>query len=124
MRQVREPFDLHWHRVVLTIMKGMSSDLVLGYHCFAVDVVMEFCYGKNLDATRAPDFQSDFVLAAQAVPPVLTIRKYSMLLVKAMRYIPLWFGKNYGSSTTRALFSLREVRTRPRARVVIDVPLP
>jgi hypothetical protein len=95
---------------------------VLGYHCYAVDVVMEFCYGKNLDATRAPDFQSDFVLAAQAVPPVLTIRKYSGLLVKAMRYIPIWFGKNYGSPVTRALFSLREVRNGPRARVVVDAP--
>lgn len=122
LRQVRKPFDLVWRRgpLVLTIKKGNSSDLVLGFHCFSFDVIMAFCYAKNWDTTRVPDFKSDIVFASQAVLPILTIRKYSGILVKMMRYIPLWFGKNYGSVVTRSLFSLREVRNRPEARVVID----
>ena len=98
--------------------KGKSSDLVLGFHCFSVDVITAFCYAKNWDATRAPDFKSDIVLASQAVLPILTMRKYSGALVKIMRYIPLWFGKKFGSPVTRALFMLRAVSIRPTARVV------
>jgi hypothetical protein len=81
---------------------------------------MAFCYAKNWDTTRVPDFKSDIVFATQAVLPILTMRKYSGILVKMMRYIPIWFGKNYGSVVTRSLFSLREVRNRPEARVVIN----
>jgi cytochrome P450 len=106
--------------VILTINQGKSSDLVLGFHCFSFDVIMDFCYAKNWDTTRVPDFKSDIVFACQAVLPILTMRKYSGLLVKAMRYIPIWFGKKYGSVVTRSMFSLREVRNRHEARVIID----
>lgn len=88
---------------------GKSSDVVLGFHCFSFDVIMAFCYAKNWDTTRVPDFKSDIVFATQAVLPILTMRKYSGILVKMMRYIPIWFGKNYGSVVTRSLFSLREM---------------
>ncbi|KAI9459866.1 putative P450 monooxygenase [Lactarius psammicola] len=87
---------------------GESSDLVLGFHCFSVDVIMDICYGKNWDATKVPDFQSDIVLASQAVLPIITVRKYSGTLVKVMRHIPTWFGKRSSSPVTRALFFLRE----------------
>lgn len=91
--------------------EGKSSDLVLGFHCFAVDVIMAFCYAKDWDATNVPDFKSDIVIASQNVLPILTMRKYSGTLVKMMRYIPVWFGKNFGSPVTRALFLLREMIT-------------
>lgn len=92
--------------------EGKSSDLVLGFHCFSLDVIMDFCYAKNVDATRVPDFKCDIVLASEVVLPILTIRKYSSILVKTMPYIPIWFGKNYGFPITRSLFSLKEVRNR------------
>ena len=86
---------------------------------------MEFCYAKNVDATRVPDFKCDLVLASQVALPILTTRKYSTILVKTMRHIPIWFGKNYGFRITRSIFSLREVRNRPKARAAIDAsPLP
>ncbi|KAH9056807.1 PAH-inducible cytochrome P450 monooxygenase PC-PAH 5 [Lactarius vividus] len=72
-----------------------SSDLVLGFHCFAVDVIMNLCYAKNWDATKVPDFRS------------------------MMRYIPMRIGKKYGTPVTKALFFLREVSIRPKARVVV-----
>jgi len=100
--------------------KGKSSDLALGFHCFAVDVIMDICYAKNWDATKVPDFQSDIVLASQAVLPIITMRKYSGTLVKMMRHIPNWFGKKVGSPVTRALFLLREVSILPKARVAIE----
>ncbi|KAI9459862.1 putative P450 monooxygenase [Lactarius psammicola] len=70
---------------------GKSSDLVLGFHSFSIDVIMAFCYAKNWDATKVPDFQSDIVLASQIVISITTVRKYSDTLVKMMRYIPMWF---------------------------------
>ncbi|KAH9057597.1 putative P450 monooxygenase [Lactarius vividus] len=87
---------------------GKSSDIFLGSHCFSIDLVMAFCYAKDWNATKVPNFQSDIVLASQAVLPIITMRKYSSTLVKMMRYIPNWFGKKVGSSVTRALFLLRE----------------
>ena len=100
--------------------KGKSSDLALGFHCFAVDVIMDICYAKNWDATKVPDFQSDIVLASQAVLPILTMHKYSGPLLKMMRYIPMRFGKNFGTPVTKALFLLREVSILPKARVAIE----
>ncbi|KAH9055044.1 putative P450 monooxygenase [Lactarius vividus] len=55
---------------------GKSSDLVLGFQCFSVDVITAFCYAKNWDATKAPDFESDIVLASHAVLPLFTMGKY------------------------------------------------
>ncbi|KAN0142182.1 putative P450 monooxygenase [Lactarius tabidus] len=113
---VRQMQDLIKERVIVLCdalahqsAAGKSSDLVLGFHCFSFDVIMDFCYAKNWDTTRVPDFKSDIVFACQAVLPILTMRKYSGLLVKAMRYIPIWFGKKYGSVVTRSMFSLREM---------------
>ncbi|KAH8993121.1 putative P450 monooxygenase [Lactarius akahatsu] len=85
-----------------------SSDLVLGFHCFAVDIIMNLCYAKNWDATKVPDFRSDIVLASQAVLPIFTMNKYPGPLLKMMRYIPMRLGKKYGTPVTKALFFLRE----------------
>jgi len=104
--------------------KGKSSDLVLGFHSFGVDIIMAFCYAKNFDATKVPDFQSDIVLAAEVSMPIVTLRKYSGTLVKVMRYIPMWFGKKFGSPVTRAVFLLHAVSIRPKARVAIDTSPP
>ncbi|KAI9455335.1 putative P450 monooxygenase [Lactarius psammicola] len=86
---------------------GKSSDLVLGFQCFAVDVIMAFCFAKNWDATKAPDFESEVVLASHAVLSFLTMGKYSGVFVKIAGYIPIWFGSNFGPPVTRALFLLR-----------------
>ncbi|KAI9435560.1 putative P450 monooxygenase [Lactarius indigo] len=109
MERVNVLCDALAHQFAAGDTKGKSSDLVLGFHCFSVDVIMAFCYAKDWDATRVPDFQSDIVLASQAVLPIITMRKYSGTLVKIMRRIPMWFGKNFGSPVTRALFSLRKM---------------
>ncbi|KAF8271518.1 hypothetical protein EI94DRAFT_1698069 [Lactarius quietus] len=53
-------------------MQGLVQE-----RCFTVDVIMAFCYVKNWDATKAPDFESDIVLAFHAVAPIITMAKYS-----------------------------------------------
>ncbi|KAI0258151.1 cytochrome P450 [Gloeopeniophorella convolvens] len=90
---------------------GKSSDFLHGYQCFAVDVVMFFCYAKTLDATRAPNFEADVVLASEAVLPILTIGKYSGLFVRLVRHIPASFAIRFGSPLIRSLFLLRKMLT-------------
>ncbi|SRR6266404_7598890 len=103
--------------------KGKSSDFVLGFQCCAVDIITAFCYAKNWDTTKAPDFNSKIVLAFQAALPILTMRKYSSTVIRVMRFIPPWFGKKVGSPVTRSLFVLRGASNLfwpPEARVAID----
>ncbi|KAI9435562.1 putative P450 monooxygenase [Lactarius indigo] len=104
---VQERVNVFCDALVHQFAAGKSSNIFLGFHCFSVDLIMAFCYAKDWNATKAPDFQSDIVLASQAVLPIITMRKYSSTLVKMMRYIPNWFGQKVGSSVTRALFLLR-----------------
>ncbi|KAH9177355.1 putative P450 monooxygenase [Lactarius sanguifluus] len=105
---VQERVNVFCDALAQQFAAGKSSDIFLGSHCFSVDVVMAFCYAKDWNATKVPEFQCGIVLASQAVLPVITMRKYSSTLVKMMRYIPNWFGKKAGSSVTRALFLLGE----------------
>ncbi|KAH8984300.1 putative P450 monooxygenase [Lactarius hatsudake] len=96
--------DVIQERVGRSDIKGKSSDLMLGFQSFGVDVIMAFCYAKDWDTTKVPDFQSDIVIASQVAIAVTTLSKYSRTLVKMTRYVPMWVGKNFGSRMTRAVF--------------------
>ena len=89
---------------------GKSSNLNLGFRCFTTDVIMLFCYNKCLEATKAPDFHADIVTTFQIVLPVLSLCKYSRILVTLLHYLPPWLGKKIGPPTILAVYQLREVR--------------
>jgi hypothetical protein len=89
---------------------GKSSNLYLGFRCYATDVLMLFCYNKCLDTTNDPDFHADLVIASESMLPILSLAKYSGFLVTLLHYFPAWLAKNLGSSVLAALFRLREVR--------------
>ena len=89
---------------------GKSSNLYLGFRCFATDVLMLFCYNKSLEATLAPDFHADIVVASETMLPYLSLSKYSRIFVMLVHYFPAWLAKNSGSPVLAALFHIREVR--------------
>jgi hypothetical protein len=89
---------------------GKSSNLYLGFRCFATDVLMLFCYNKSLEATKAPDFEAEIVVALEAMLPILSICKYFRMLVMFLHFFPAWLAKNMGSPVVSAVFRLREVR--------------
>jgi len=89
---------------------GKSGNIYLGFRCFATDVLTLFCYNKSLEATKAPDFHADLVAVLEGMLPVLSICKYSSLLVTLIHYFPGWLAKNSGSRVLKALFRMREVR--------------
>ncbi|KAI9458860.1 putative P450 monooxygenase [Lactarius psammicola] len=88
---------------------GKSSNFYLGFRCFATDVLMHFCYDKSLEATRAPDFEAEIVLALDDMLPVLSLCKYSSVFVFLVHSFPAWLAKNVGSPVLAALFRLREL---------------
>jgi hypothetical protein len=89
---------------------GKSSNLYLGFRCFATDVLTLFCYNKSLEATKAPDFHAGIVVASETVLPILSLSKYSRILVMLLHYLPPWLGKKVGPPVMTALYQLREVR--------------
>jgi hypothetical protein len=89
---------------------GKSSNLYLGFRCFATDVLTLFCYNKSLEATKAPDFHAGIVVASETVLPIIGLSKYSRILVILLRYLPPWLGKKFGPPVMTALYQLREVR--------------
>ena len=46
---------------------GKSSNLYLGFRCFATDVLVLFCYNKSLEATLASEFHADIVVASETM---------------------------------------------------------
>jgi hypothetical protein len=92
---------------------GKSSNLYLGFRCFATDVLTLFYYNKSLETTKVPDFHADIVVALEGMLPILSLCKYSSSLVRVLHYLhylPGWVAKNSGSPVLSALFCLREVR--------------
>ena len=88
---------------------GKSSNLYLGFRCFATDVLTLFCYNKSLEATKAPDFHADVVVASETMLPILSLLKYSGPLVTLLHYLPPWLGKKIGPPVMTAFYQLREV---------------
>ncbi|KAH9057967.1 cytochrome P450 [Lactarius deliciosus] len=80
---------------------GKSSNIYLGFRCFATDVLMHVYYDKSLEAIRVPDFEAEIVLALNGMIPVLSLCKYSSVLAFL----------NTGSPVLAALFRLRELLT-------------
>jgi hypothetical protein len=74
---------------------------------------MRFCYAKSLEATKAPNFHAEIVVGLESMLPILSVAKYSSLVVFLMHHFPAWLGKNSGSPVLAALFRLREVRLLP-----------
>lgn len=89
---------------------GNSSNLYLGFRCFATDVITLFCYNKSLEATKAPDFHAPIVVALESLLPILSLCKYSKFLVTFLHYLPTWLGKKIGPPVMTSFFQLREVR--------------
>ena len=90
---------------------GRSSNLYLGFRCFATDVLTLFCYNKSLEATKAPDFHANIVVALETMLPILSLLKYSRPLVRLLHYLPPWLGKKIGPPVMTAFYELREVRS-------------
>ena len=82
-------FMLHVIPLPLTRPRpGKSSDLYLGFQCFAADTVANFLFATCFDQLSFPDFQGDIVLGVDMCMPSITLAKFSMFFVWMIRYFP------------------------------------
>ncbi|KAI9444277.1 cytochrome P450 [Lactarius indigo] len=108
---VQERVNIFSDALAAQYATGKSSNIYLDFRCFATDVLMHFCYDKSLEATRAPDFEAEIVLALDETIPVLSLCKYSMVFSFLVYHFPAWLAKNAGSPVLAAVFRLRELLT-------------
>jgi hypothetical protein len=67
---------------------GKSSDLYLGFQCFAADVITNFLFATCFDQLSFPDFQGDIVKGVDLSLPVITLGKFSGVFTWIVRYFP------------------------------------
>jgi hypothetical protein len=67
---------------------GKSSDLYLGFQCFAADTVANFLFATSFDQLSFPDFQGDIVKGVDMCMPTITLAKFSVFFVWMIRYFP------------------------------------
>ncbi len=65
-----------------------SSNLYLGFQCFAADTISNFLFATSFDQLSFPDFQGDVVKAVGACMPSITLAKFSVIFVWIIRYFP------------------------------------
>ena len=74
--------------LLIRLRPGKSSDLYLGFQCFAADTVANFLFATCFDQLLFPDFQGDIVKGVDMCMPTITLAKFSMLFVWMIRYFP------------------------------------
>ncbi|KAI0277341.1 putative cytochrome P450 [Russula aff. rugulosa BPL654] len=67
---------------------GKSSDLYLGFQCFAADTITNFLFATCFDQLSFPDFQGDIIKAIDIGLPIFTLAKFSVLVIWMVRYFP------------------------------------
>ncbi|KAF8488483.1 putative P450 monooxygenase [Russula emetica] len=67
---------------------GKSSDLYLGFQCFAADTVANFLFATCFDQLSFPDFQGDIVIGVDMCMPAVTLAKFSVFFIWIIRYFP------------------------------------
>ncbi len=67
---------------------GKSSNLYLGFQCFAADTITNFLFATCFDQLLFPNFEGDIVKGVDIATPTLTLAKYSVLFLWIVRYFP------------------------------------
>jgi hypothetical protein len=67
---------------------GKSSDLYLGFQCFAADTITNFLFATCFDQLSFPDFQGDIIKAIDMGLPIFTLAKFSVFVIWIVRYFP------------------------------------
>lgn len=65
-----------------------SSDLYMGFQCFAADVVTNFLFATCFDQLSFPDFQGDIVKGVDISLPAITLSMFSAVFTWIIRHFP------------------------------------
>jgi hypothetical protein len=87
--QLVSNFISSYHSLPLTRLRpGKSSDLYLGFQCFAADTITNFLFATCFDQLSFPDFQGDIIKAIDMGLPIFTLAKFSVFVIWFVRYFP------------------------------------
>jgi len=67
---------------------GKSSNLYLGFQCFAADTISNYLFATSFDQLSFPDFQGDIVIGVDKCMATITLAKFSVFFVWMIRYFP------------------------------------
>ncbi|KAF8488479.1 cytochrome P450 [Russula emetica] len=67
---------------------GKSSNLYLGFQCFAADTISNYLFATSFDQLSFPDFKGDIVIGVDMCMPTVTLAKFSVFFVWMIRYFP------------------------------------
>ena len=80
-----------FHPISLSLTRprpGKSSNLYLGFQCFAADTISNYLFATSFDQLSFPDFQGDIVIGVDKCMATITLAKFSMFFVWMIRYFP------------------------------------
>jgi hypothetical protein len=84
------------------------ADLFYAYRCMSVEVITYLCFGNNLDAISAPDYEAPIIKAMDSSLPVFVGFKHSSLLKETIMNCPPKLSKLINPATA-GLVDLQEV---------------
>lgn len=84
------------------------ADLFYAYRCMSVEVITYLCFGNNLDAITAPDYEAPVIKAMDSSLPVFVGFKHSWLLKEMIMNCPPKLSKLI-SPATAGLVDLQEL---------------
>jgi hypothetical protein len=67
---------------------GKSSNLYLGFQCFAADTISNYLFATSFDQLSFPDFKGDIVIGVDTCMATITLAKFSVFFVWMIRYFP------------------------------------
>jgi hypothetical protein len=67
---------------------GKSSNLYLGFQCFAADTITNYLFATSFDQLSFPDFKGDIVIGVDKCMATITLAKFSVFFVWMIRYFP------------------------------------
>ncbi|KUJ14947.1 cytochrome P450 [Mollisia scopiformis] len=69
---------------------GKSSDMLFALRCFTVDMILDFCFAKSVDAMDEPDFAAPIVVAMDNSLPTFHMFHHFPWFRKTILSLPPW----------------------------------
>ncbi|TVY82000.1 Cytochrome P450 monooxygenase yanH [Lachnellula suecica] len=86
---VQEKTDILIAKLLRQHEEGVVSDLHLGYSCYTVDIITDFCFAQSAEALSFPDFHAPLVDALLALADSWSAMKHFPILQK-INSLPTW----------------------------------
>lgn len=99
-----------------------SSDLFLGFRCFTNDVILSFCFARNVGAISAPGFRAPIIEAMDVSLPVFLVFRNFPSIRRLVLSLPPWISV-WLSPAAAGLLQVRQMLTAQVTEVMTNPKL-